>query len=64
MAFIPYHDPDAPLANILKISTVNPDAERTHSGFYVALVKGPSPLSRIRREMIAVTVSQLNNCHY
>ena len=63
MAYIHYRDP-GPMSNILRISSINPDALRTHLALYRALVQAPSPLSRIRREMIAVAVSQLNDCHY
>lgn len=63
MAWIDYAD-DHPRDHILRISTVNPDALRSHLAFYRALHHGPSPLSRVRREMIAVAVSQINDCHY
>lgn len=63
MAFIDY-DRNEPRTNILRISTIHPEALRTHLDLYRALVHGPSPLSRTRREMIAVAVSQLNGCHY
>lgn len=63
MAYIEYQDP-GPMPNILRISTIHPEALRAHLAFYRILVKGPSPLSRVRREMIAVAVSQLNGCHY
>ena len=63
MAFIVYEQ-DLPLANILRISTIHPEALSAHLHFYRTLVHGASPLSRTRREMIAVAVSQLNGCHY
>ncbi|HKY60833.1 MAG TPA: carboxymuconolactone decarboxylase family protein [Gemmatimonadota bacterium] len=63
MAFIAY-DQDQPRGNILRISTIHPEALRAHLDLYRTLVHGPSPLSRTRREMIAVAVSQLNGCHY
>lgn len=63
MAFIDYRD-DHPSDHVLRISTVHPDALRDHVRFYRTLVHAPSPLSRVRREMIAVAVSQLNGCHY
>lgn len=52
------------MSNILRISSIHPDAIQAHFSLYRALVHGPSPLSRLRREMIAVAVSQLNECHY
>lgn len=63
MAYIAYAR-NEPQANILRISTIHPDALRAHRDFYRTLVHGPSPLSRTRREMIAVAVSQLNGCRY
>jgi alkylhydroperoxidase family enzyme len=63
MAFIAYHR-NEPRANTLRISTINPEALRAHLDLYRTLVHGESPLSRMRREMIAVAVSQLNGCHY
>lgn len=64
MAYIDYHDADRPMDHILKISTVHPEALRAHLHLYRTLVKGPSPLSRERREMIAVAVSEMNGCFY
>ncbi|MFN2421932.1 MAG: carboxymuconolactone decarboxylase family protein [Gemmatimonadota bacterium] len=63
MAHIEYGEP-GPLANILRISTIHPEALQAHLTLYRTLVKGPSPLSRQRREMIAVAVSAINGCHY
>lgn len=63
MAYIEYDDPE-PGDNISRISSIHPGALRAHLSFYRTLVKGASPLSRVRREMIAVTVSQINDCHY
>ncbi len=31
---------------------------------YVAIMHGPSPLTRVEREAIAVTVSRVNECFY
>ncbi len=50
--------------NILKIHSLNPASLRAHFEFYKALMQGPSGLSRIQREMIAVVVSAANHCHY
>ena len=63
MAYIEYHD-SGPGDSIIRISSIHPAALRAHLAFYRTLVKGASPLSRVRREMIAVTVSQINECHY
>lgn len=50
--------------HILRVSAIHPEALRAHLAFYRALHHAPGPLSRVRREMIAVGVSQLNGCHY
>lgn len=51
-------------ANIVRIAGYNPKLMEAHMRFYRALMFGESPLSRHRREMIAVVVSALNKCHY
>ena len=51
-------------ANIVRIGGYNPKAMDFHVKFYRAIMFGKSPLSRHQREMIAVVVSALNNCHY
>lgn len=50
--------------NILKIHSLNPASLRGHVALYRALMQGPSPLSVVQREMIAVVVSAANRCHY
>ena len=50
--------------NILKIHSLNPPSLRLHFELYKTLMRGPSGLSRIQREMIAVVVSAANRCHY
>lgn len=50
--------------NILKIQSQNPAALNGMLQLYTATMRGPSPLSRAQREMLAVVVSRVNNCHY
>jgi len=50
--------------NIVKINSLKPDLLRTFMQIYLKLMYGPSGLSRSQREMIAVVVSKLNQCHY
>jgi alkylhydroperoxidase family enzyme len=50
--------------NILRIHGVHSRVMRQHYDLYVELMRGPSPLSRIQREMIAIAVSATNGCHY
>ncbi len=51
-------------ANILRIAGLNPRAMQAHLDFYKSVMFQKSPLSRQQREMIAVVVSALNQCHY
>lgn len=72
MAFIPFvpeeHVPAEDRVpdqdNILRIHGVHPRVMRQHYDLYAELMRGPSPLSRIQREMLAVAVSAANDCHY
>jgi alkylhydroperoxidase family enzyme len=57
-------EPDGSVDNILKIHSLNPDSLQGHFEFYRSLMRGRSPLTRTQREMIAVTVSAANRCHY
>jgi alkylhydroperoxidase family enzyme len=50
--------------NILRIHGVHPETIRLHYDLYRELMHKAGPLSRIQREMIAVTVSGINGCHY
>ncbi len=50
--------------NILRIHSLNPRSMRDHVHLYAHLMRGRSPLSRIQREMLAVTVSAQNDCFY
>ena len=49
---------------ILKLQSNNPRTLKASLDFYTAAMMGESPLSRARREMMAVVVSRANNCHY
>lgn len=50
--------------NVLKIHSLNPPSLAAHLELYRTVMYGPSPLSRVQREMIAVVVSAANRCHY
>lgn len=52
------------VANILRIHGLNPPSLDAHFAYYKTVVLGRSPLSRAQREMIAVVVSSINECHY
>ena len=59
-----YSDSDGKLDNILRIHSLNPPSLDHHMRMYAHLMRGPSPLTRVQREMIAVTVSAVNDCFY
>ena len=50
--------------NILKIHSLNPASLAAHVQLYKTVMFGKSPLRRTDREMIAVVVSVINQCHY
>jgi alkylhydroperoxidase family enzyme len=72
MAFIRYVSPDeippehrvADTDNIVRIHGVHSETIRLHYDLYRELMRGPGPLTRVQREMVAVTVSATNGCHY
>lgn len=50
--------------NILRIHGVHSRVMALHYDLYRELMYGSGPLTRIQREMIAVTVSAINGCRY
>jgi alkylhydroperoxidase family enzyme len=50
--------------NILRVQSQNPEALDASMRMYLVLMYGPSPLSRLERQAIAVTVSRVNDCFY
>lgn len=59
-----YADPEGVVDNVLRIHSLNPRSMRDHVQLYSHLMRGPSPLSKVQREMLAVTVSAENHCFY
>jgi alkylhydroperoxidase family enzyme len=72
MAFIRYVKPDTippedrvpDQDNVLLIHGAHARLMRLNYDLYRELMRGPGPLSRVQREMIAVRVSAANGCHY
>jgi alkylhydroperoxidase family enzyme len=72
MAYIPYLSEDEvpegdrvpDSDHIMRIHSVHPASVRPHFDLYVQLMRKAGPLARIQREMIAVSVSAANHCHY
>ncbi len=44
--------------------SVNPEALRDSIRFYVTIMMGESPLTRVQREMLGTVVSAELECHY
>ena len=59
-----YRAPWGGVDNILRIHGLNPASMEAHVGLYRVLMFGRSPLARRQREMLALVVSAVNNCHY
>ena len=59
-----YADAHGNVDNILRVHSLNPPSMEHHHQLYRHLMAGPSPLSKVQREMIAVTVSVENDCFY
>lgn len=58
-------DPERQRAdNILAVHSLNPPTLRAHADLYHTVMHAKSPLSRSEREMVAVVVSAINQCHY
>jgi alkylhydroperoxidase family enzyme len=50
--------------NIVKAMCLNPRVLNRSMELYQAIMFGPSELSRVERELLAVVVSNANDCHY
>jgi alkylhydroperoxidase family enzyme len=50
--------------NVVKAMSPNPSVLRRSMALYSGIMHGPSELSRIERELLAVVVSRENDCHY
>lgn len=50
--------------NITRAMSLRPDQLRTSMMLYQSTMFQPSGLTRVEREMVAVVVSQSNDCHY
>lgn len=50
--------------NIIRIMSPNPRILDASMKLYESIMKGPSPLSRVQREMLATVVSAELGCRY
>jgi len=50
--------------NIMQIHSLDPKAMEGHFGVYNAAMSGTKTLRKVERELIALVVSDINDCHY
>lgn len=50
--------------NIFQIHALNPRAMAAHSALYTSAMAGTGTLRKVERELIALIVSDINECHY
>jgi alkylhydroperoxidase family enzyme len=50
--------------NIMQVHSLHPDGLRAHHELYRVVMRGSSTLPKVDREMIALVVSVINECHY
>jgi alkylhydroperoxidase family enzyme len=58
-------DPDhGRVDTILRVHSLHPEGLRTHYELYREVMTGTKTLRKVEREMIALVVSIINECHY
>ncbi|HAQ24273.1 MAG TPA: peroxidase [Acidimicrobiaceae bacterium] len=50
--------------NVMQIHSLNPDAMAGHLAVYRSAMAGTKTLRKVERELLALVVSQYNDCHY
>jgi len=50
--------------NIMSVHSLHPAGLRAHFDLYTAAMAGTESLRKVDREMIALVVSRINDCHY
>lgn len=50
--------------HIVHVMSLNPRVMRTSMEFYLAVMFGPSPLTRVQRELLATVTSAELDCFY
>lgn len=50
--------------NIIQVHSLNPRALEAHHKLYTSAMSGTASLRKVDREMIALVVSSINECHY
>lgn len=57
-------NPDGSVDHIIQIHALHPAGLAAHLALYEAVMRGTPTLRKVERELIALVVSQLNQCHY
>jgi len=52
------------LDNIMRVHSLHPGGLEAHYGLYVSAMTPTRSLRKAEREMIALVVSRINDCHY
>jgi len=64
-AFAANADPvSGKLDNIMRVHSLHPDGLTAHVSLYSAVMRGTKSLRKVERELIALVVSRINECHY
>ncbi|MGH3442699.1 MAG: hypothetical protein ACRDUY_11785 [Nitriliruptorales bacterium] len=50
--------------HIMQIHSLDPGSLRAHHDLYAQAMRGTASFRKVDRELIALVVSQLNDCHY
>ncbi len=50
--------------NILKVHALHPEGLRAHVMLYETVMRGTPSLPKVDRELLALRVSQINQCRY
>lgn len=50
--------------HIMQVHSLHPAGLRAHDELYRAVMRGTATLPKVDREMIALVVSAINECHY
>ena len=50
--------------NIMQIHSLDPSAMEGHLAVYSSAMSGTGSLRKVERELIALVVSDINECHY
>ena len=59
-----HRQPDGLVDHIVTSGSLNPEALDHHLALYEHLMRGESGLTWAERELVAVAVSVVNDCHY